>query len=354
MTFTEADGITPMANAQVAVLYMQPSDADQPVGTTINFTELGSGTTAADGSFSTALDTSAVAPSDLGDAGDGTPDAFNAMVVAIDPAGNAAIVFEIMTVGSQFSGAASVNEPAVAGQPATQSTAIPTTGIVLGTAFRYVPVTPLNSGYGMQAVLNYTINSSIQKETKVDIAVSNNQGGWESGGYLLEEQDRDSTSPYAVNGSFHDWMWASYKFVEYAYRLDNVWQALRFTGTITYANPDCCLKDEVINVVPYTVPTFTPGSFNQNWMSLTPANSGWTRSTGTVVGNDAYETFTLPFASDIGSETITTYQQITSVTYNWIPTAKCGTGYTRVIWGDNDDPEDTPRVEANCVPNSSL
>jgi hypothetical protein len=54
---------------------MQPSDSDLPEGTTINLAELGSGTTNSSGAFSAALNTSAVAPSDLGDAGDGTPDA---------------------------------------------------------------------------------------------------------------------------------------------------------------------------------------------------------------------------------------------------------------------------------------
>jgi len=354
MTFTQADGITVLANASVAVFYMQPSDSDLPEGTTINLAELASGTTNASGVIGAVLDTSAVAPSDLGDAGDGTPDAFNAMVAVQDQEGNQAIVDEIVTVNSSFSAGASVNLESSPAQ-AARAVQFPTTAVTGPHRYRYTPVLPLNSGDGMQAVLHYTTSSSTAKQTKIEstiLSTAPGGGGWGVGQFQLEEKNRSIVAPYRKNNSFHHWIWARYKYVEYFYRLDHEWKANHFTGDLTDANPDCCLKDTVINVVKYTVPAFTPGPNGAYWFRLTPNNSGWTRSSGTRKENSADATFYEPFGGSVHISSITTYASITSVTYNY--RRGCPSGHSRVIWGHGTDPGEVPRVQANCFDNGIL
>ena len=375
VTLTEADGSTPMQDAPVGIFYAQPSEMNQAIGSTVNFAELASGTTDSTGSLTVTLDTSAIASSDLGDIGDGTPDAFDAVIYAVDPVtGEMVLTEEVLTLsGAGDTVALSANTDAANGNPiilpsseasgVTVSTlALPSTTIA-AYSYRYVPVTALNSGYGIQAVLKYATDSSTSKQTEVDFATGNGDGSWSLGHDILEQKDRQTTAPYKANGDFHEWMWASYKFAELQLGCNNLplppcvqqWEADYFTGNLTNSNPDCCVKDSsAIGIVPYSVPTFTPGSDNQNWFALTQSNSGWSRSSGTRVTNTASESFTLPFAGSIGSNSVTVYDSITSVTYNWISSGSCGNGLTRVIWGYNDDPVDTSRVQADCLQNSQL
>jgi hypothetical protein len=64
-------------------------------------------------------------------------------------------------------------------------------------------------------VFKYTTNSSTSVQTMVSAVFTTNNGGtWNLSGDVLEENSRSVTAPYTVNGSFHRWMWASYKYVE--------------------------------------------------------------------------------------------------------------------------------------------
>jgi hypothetical protein len=108
----------------------------------------------------------------------------------------------------------------------------------------------------------------------------------------------------------------------------------------------------VIKVVLYKEPRFTPGSSNQNWFELTPANSGWMRSTGNRVTNDANGTFTFPNGANLGLEVKSVYGSITSVTYNWLP--GCGNGFIRIVWGYRATPADTGHVDAGCKRRSTV
>jgi hypothetical protein len=350
MTFTQMDGITPVANASVAAFYMQPADSDKPVGTVIHLARLGSGTTDSHGRFSTVLDTSAIKPSDLGDGGDGTADAFNVLVIAADHAGHQALVPEIVRMNKAFVRRAKVtlqSSPAASTSvPVHISARLP----IIGKTYRYSPATPLNSGAGMHTVFKFTVSRSIKRETKVNITTEVN-GSWSVGDMSLEEKDRSLVAPYRVKGDFHKWVWARYKYVKYATRLENFWQVNHFTGDLKVKNPDK-RKGKTIGVVKYKVPHFNRGPGGAYFFKLTKAKSGWTRSSGTRKENNANATFVFPDAGSLGINDITTYAAITSVKYNWA--RGCSSGHSRVIWGWNDDPAEVPRVEANCLPNSEL
>lgn len=360
MSFTEADGATPMANATVGVFYMSPSQAASADGTAITLTRLGTGTTNSAGAFSATLSTSAIAASDLGDVGDGAPDAYNAVIEALDPAGNFAVDYEVLSVGSAFSGAASVNYPAAPNSPQLVTTAMSGQAVVLAHDYRFTPVTPLNSGYGMEAVLNYTSSTSTHKQTEVQAAEATNSGGFTVGGYQLEDTDRGTAAPWKVDGGYHTWLWADYEYKEYRICAQNcggstavVWKPYFFTGNLTPDNTNQ-QNGATIGQEAYSIPTFTPGGSNQNWFKLTQNNSGWSRSNGTRDANDVGGSFTFPFAGSVTVDSLTTYGTITSVTYNWISSASCGSGKSRVIWGQNNTPSQTPRLQADCFNNSGL
>ena len=146
-------------------------------------------------------------------------------------------------------------------------------------------------------------------------------------------------------------MWARYKYVEYAFRLDHEWKANHFTGDLIVMNPDREKgSKKAIGVVKYKVPGFTPGPQGAYWFVLTQARSGWTRSFGTRKENDASATFFIPFGGSLVLKDLTTYAAVTFVTDNHIR------GCARDLreWGDGDDPVDIPRREANCLANSGL
>jgi len=361
MTFTEADGVTPMADAEVGIFYMSPAQAALPDGSTFTMTELWSGTTDSNGQFTAEVDTSSIPQSAMGDTGDGTPDAFNVEIEAIDPAGNFVSTNAVLTAGSTFSGSASVTIPATPGSALTASPSLSGNDTVIAHNYRYTPVTPLNSGFGIQAVLNYTTNQDTTRQTEVTVGESYDGGGWTTGGYWLEDQSRSVVAPLKESGSYHNWIWADYEYKEYKICAGRSclyptleWKPYIFTGQLTDNNPDKDKSGVTIGVVPYTVPSFTPGAENQNWFALTQANSGWTRATGTREANDVNGGFTFPYAGNIGVDSLTSYGSITSVQYNWISSSKCGDGFQRVIWGHNSTPATTPRLQADCFSDSTL
>jgi hypothetical protein len=357
LRLTQDDG-SPVVNAVVGVFYLQPADSDKPSGTRIPLAELGSGTTNSNGAFSTTLRISVVKKADLGDAGDGKADAFNVTLLAFDQAGRQVIVDEIARMNSSVSEAAAVRlQSSSAGWAAHPSVRFPSTTITGPTKYRYTPVTPLNSGAGMQAVLKYTTSSSVQKQTQVDSALlstSAGGGGWQVGQMQLEEKDRTVAAPYKVHGTFHRWLWARYAYVEYIYRLDHEWKVNHFTGALTVSNPDHIKhsKKKKIGVVNYAVPKFTPGPGGAYYFVLTPAKSGWMRSTGNREANELSGTFFIPFGGSVNLADLTTYASVTSVTYNYV--RGCPKGSKRVLWGHGVDPGAARRIQANCFPDRML
>ena len=284
MTLTQADGISPVGYAAYEIVYMQPGDSDQPVGTNIPLTVLASGTASIQGAFTATLNTSSINPADLGDAvgGGAFVDAFNADLIIQDDQGNQVLVPEIMRIGQANADSASVGLATSASPTAAQNAApLPLSAPVLDSKYRYVPVTPLNSGDGMEAVLHYTYDTSVAKQTKVDTAVISTApggGGWGVGSMQLEEKDRSVHGVWKKDDSYHRWVWARYKFLLYAYRLNHKWQANHWTGDLEDNNPDSGGKhgtNNPIGVVKWDVPAFTAGPSGAYWFKLTPTNSGW-------------------------------------------------------------------------------
>lgn len=360
LTLTEPDGSTPMASAPVGIFYVQPSDYEQADGAAIHFTELGSGTTGADGSVAIALNTSVIAPSNLADIGNGTPDAFNAEIYSLDSSGNRVLTQEVLTLNAGFSVSLTATAGAAPHAPVTAATISGLNGVVVGHKYRYIPITPLNSGHGIQAVLAYTTDSSTSRQTQVTFAFNDGGAGWSLGGDVLEENSRHVVAPYTLSGTNHYWMWASYRFVETRVGCGHPtcvyqWNADYFSGNLSLWNPDCCIgRGSPIGNVQYPVPKFHPGPGNAYWFELSPHNSGWSRDSGTRRQSTAGGTFTFPFASTIGSNSVTTYGSVTSVTYNWIRSGACTSSDTRVIWGYKVDPVAAEIVQANCYPDSIL
>ena len=360
MTFTEADGVTPMANATVGVFYMPPSDADLPDGSTFTMTELGSGTTNSSGVFSAAIDSSSIAASDLADVGDGTPDAFNAYIEALDSTGNFAVDYEVLTVNSAFAGTASAEYATGSTGGAPIILSLSGDAVVLAHSFRYVPEGPLNVGGGMQGVASYTVSSSTTRQTEVNVVKVGSNGGFSLGGLHVEQKERMTTAPFKHSQSFHNWLWASYEFKEYRICAQNcgggtaaVWEPYQFTGDFTDSNPNCCNNGSTIGVKGYSVPPFIGGPEGADWFRFTSNKSGWSRSSGTREKNNVGGTFYFPFAGSIGVNSEAIYGSITRLTYNWLSSG-CGTGFSRVIWGNGDAPTSIPRVQGNCFSNGSL
>lgn len=364
MTLTQADGMSPAGYAAYEIVYMQPSDSDQPVGTNIPLTVLASGNASVQGAFTATLNTSSISPADLGDAlgGGGFVDAFNADLIIQDDTGNQVLVPEVMRIGQSTADSASVALVASASPSGAQNAApFPLSVPVLDSKYRYMPVTPLNSGDGMEAVLHYTFNSSVAKQTQVNSAIMATAvggGGWQASSLQLEEKDRTVHGNWTQDNSYHRWVWARYKWLEYAYRLNDKWAANHWSGDLTDNNPDAGGAhgtSNPIGVVNWTVPTFTPGPGNAYWFALTAANSGWGRSSGARAENDASQNFYIPFGGSLVLETVTSYGSITETDYNYLNNGMCGAGNnTRVIWGYQNDPGVVKRLEANCLTNSML
>jgi hypothetical protein len=156
LRLTQTDG-SPVANAVVGVFYIQPADSDGAPGTRIPLAKLSSGTTNSNGSFSATLNTSAVRKTELGDAGGGKADAFNVTLLAFDQDGRQALVDEVARMNSTVSEAATVRLQSSSGRWAAHPyVRFPHVAVTGPTKYRFTPVTPLNSGAGMQAVLKYS------------------------------------------------------------------------------------------------------------------------------------------------------------------------------------------------------
>jgi hypothetical protein len=265
MTITQSDGVTPVANAAWEIVYMQPSLSDQPVGTNIPLNVLASGFTGSNGALSATLNTSSIATADFGDASGGadTGTDFNADLFLQDSAGHQQLVSEILTVSTGNTGAASVSlASSASGSAALAPGALPTSVPVLANTYRYTPVTPLNDGDGMKVQLHYGHTNSLAKQTQVTVGLSTPLGGWQQGGLQLEEKSRGVDAYYYQDHGFHAWIWAQYKFTEYAYARVNKWETNHWTGDLEVNNPDSGGKhgtSNPIGTVSYNVPAFTPG-----------------------------------------------------------------------------------------------
>jgi hypothetical protein len=202
-----------MADANVGIFYMAPAQAGLPDGSRFTMDRLASGVTDAHGRTTVTLDTSGIPRADLGDVGDGGPDAFNAHIEAIDRFGNFAVKSVVLIEGGQSSVSASVTALAAGtASPAPSAPQLPGDGVVLAHTFRYTPVAALNAGAGMQVVLNYTTDKETSRQTEITQVLEGAGTGVNVGSFQLEEHSRMITSPLRESGPFHRWVWADYRY----------------------------------------------------------------------------------------------------------------------------------------------
>jgi hypothetical protein len=383
LTVLDAGGVTPMANATVGVFYTPPADLEVADGTTFSLTELASGSTNGSGVFTAAVPATAVPSSDMADIGDGTTDAFNADIVAIDSAGNVYEDDAVLIVGQTVSDQVTADPGmAIAGVTAGQITSqtpisVTDTPDSSGT-YRYVPVAPVNSGYGEQVTFNYNPTTSKTRQTMVDVAVSSPIGNtslsWHQGTDHIEEMGRSTSTPWTKAGSYHYWVWANYNFHRHKICVQPLhqpqicryhWRVHHFQGQLDDSNPNGCKKHHPdfcapIGGVPYNVPKFTPGNTSgcpacHNYaVVLSSANSPWSRQNVRRTQNTAAGNFYLPFGGNIGVSSTDEYGKITTISYTWISSGNCGSGHDRVIWGYKDDPVHSRVVQGNCVTDQQL
>jgi hypothetical protein len=356
MTLTEADG-SPMAGADVSVYYY-PS----VITSGVPFQLMGEATSDSAGMVSLPLDTSMVPAGDLGDAGDGVNDAFNAVVVGSDPARHLIIEHEVLTLNTASSGTASAladttGQPLVGPSvsPGASSSLVPDGAVA--SEYRYVQVLAMNVGAGMSSQLDYTYSSSTGRQTVISVPLENVGAGWGLQGSMLEETNRMVNAPWWHEGSLHQYLWASYLFLEYHFQGCNrfscwnyyEWDPNHFEGDVTNDNPDYWKDGSKIGYVNYHVPPFTycggPGTC---WFQLTANNSGWGRSSGT---RQTYQ-FELGGAGFINVTDWATYGSITR--QQWWSHPGCGSPEEELLWGYNTDPSMATIVQADCLdPNTA-
>jgi hypothetical protein len=352
MTLTEPDG-SAMAGADISVYYYPPV-----ITPGVPLQLMGEATGNSAGTVSLSLDTSMVPARDLGDVGDGGNDAFNALVVGSDPARHLIIHHEVLTLDTANGGTASAVADA-AGQPiagpsvphGTTPTTVPDGAVA--SAYRYVQVLAMNSGAGMSSQLNYSYTSTTARQTVVSVPLENVGAGWGLQGSMLEQTDRTINAPWWYGGSIHQYLWASYLFLEYHIQGCNrfscwnyyEWDPNHFQGYVTNDNPDYWKSGTKIGYVNYHVPAFTychgPGTC---WFQMTPHNSGWGRSSGT---RQTYQ-FELGGAGFINVTDWATYGSITRQQW-WYHSSGCGSPEEEILWGYNTDPATATIVQADCL-----
>jgi hypothetical protein len=353
MTLTEADG-SPFANSPVSVFYWPASPSSSG---SFSLRLMGSGTTGSSGTVSIPLDTSMV--SDAGDVGGGIPDAFNAIVTGFDSSGHVIWQREVITENAATATTASVLTDPATGAPVVASGAPPqcsptgsVTADLIATHYRYVRVLAENSGAGMSTQLAYTYNSSTARQTVIDSAVSANGASWGVGGGVLGETNSGVTAYWREKGIYHDYVWASYMFAEYKSTSCSCggcttvyeWVPDHFEGSVTDNNPNTWKDGSTIGVVKYTVPPFTYcGGQGTCWFTLTPSNSGFSRSPATRQDYSSE----LSFAGFLSVKEQAT-GSIARQTW-WYQPSGCSAPNSRIIWGDNADPASAAIVQADCI-----
>lgn len=114
-------------------------------------------------------------------------------------------------------------------------------------------------------------------------------------------------------GDVHKYVWANYKWVEYAFGC-------------AHCNP---WWEWHLN------------HFQGHQVELTRARSPWIRNSGQL---QTYG-FTLSFADYLSLQDLATYGSITSMTYSY----QSGCSGKRLLWGNGTDPASAPIGQASCV-----
>jgi len=339
MNFTHSGGSGALSGADVAVYYLPFDPARHG-----HDPEMGTGTTDLAGQATVTLNTSMVQTADLADVAGHR--SFNALVVAETDGWTAVETVVVRDTGTTTADVAARAVPATAQAPALPER--PADQIV-GSTYRYVTIGALNSADGIQAGLQYTWTSETSRQTTLGVAGSYEGGAWSESGTMTEQTSRSVDAPWRRWNVYHQYVFANYFFQKHYIQLgikafEYLWEPDHFAGQVTDDDPNVQRSGTVIGKVSYSVPGFTNCNGNC-WFIMTRNNSGWGRDSGTR----ASYRFDMAVAGWLSLEAEATYGSITYVHWYW-QSKGCSGGYSRVIWGDNLDPEAARIVQADCMP----
>jgi len=222
MTLYLAGGTKPMSDVPVTVFYFPFNPPSRKFTPPV----MAKVTTNAAGQFTATLDASMVPKTGLADVGAG-PDAFNTVVAAVAPSQQTVFTNQVVQLGHPVTSAASAitnpdtGAPELAAKIPHPSGGPPDWAKPIASHYRYVLVLALNSGGGMRAAFHYTFDQSTAKQTAAGAAVSVNAppqltwGPFSVSGSTTESTDRGLDRHVYVNGAYHKFIWANYKWVEY-------------------------------------------------------------------------------------------------------------------------------------------
>lgn len=333
----------PASNADVRVFY-DPFNTPDGIGTVVPLSLMASGDTSGSGILSATLDTSMVQTAELGTAVTSSRDAFNVVVGAIDSqTGYGAVDFAVVHQGAW-------NDPIILRE---STDAVVSSGSfspefqVIGSGYRYIRGTALNSATGVKATFQYTTTQSNGKQTLIQGAM-HYQGSavFTATGYHLERQNRATISPYIKSGSYHRFVWTNYFWQHRRYVfcghtgciVSDPWVPIRFTGTIGDDNPNLGENGQPIGVRTYTQP---PLPSDPNKKTALTTSQPWQER---INGQEHEYSFTLGVAGFLQLKDISTYGSITKVRWDRLS----GCGATRWLYGDNVDFGGAPIVSATC------
>jgi hypothetical protein len=360
MTVTQADGITPLAGAHVAVFYMPFNPPD----TSYDLPLMATATTDSTGYFSAALDTSVIPAADMAELGmddsSTAPDIFNVNVSVQDSAGDYAEETEVVRLGDAVTDTATVNPDLTASSGVGGATDTLTMTGTTDTKYRYVKIGPETVGNGECDHLKYTKTTSTAKQTKVEVAVANGSGTggpWHVGGYELEAANRAVERPWDKCSNYHYWVWVQYQFKLHQYHRCvprdgchnwHRWEPDHWTVNITDDNPDHNSNGDRIGQQQYDPPAFNPGPNGAYYVTLTTSSDYVLRKGGIREGHG----FALSFAGFLQVNAKSTYGTITSMKWVYDTNSNhpgCSSPNKRVIWGEGTDVYKTKIVDASCL-----
>lgn len=368
MTYMNASNTAPMAGAHVVVYYMRPAPR---MHATVTLPQLAMGTADASGAVNLTLDTSAVPKSPLADVGTG-PDAFNALIVAWDSAGQYNITQAVIQEGHTFSYRAAAGTDPATGRPAQwkaatvasmnkqfASGAVPATQVAVANHYRYSPITPLNDAPGLHATLKYTFSTSTQTQSEFELPTTE-YGGVNLTNNQTEQNGRTTSTGIHKDADYHRWAWADYYYILYQIGVGHglsylQWEPDHFQGTVTDYNKDFRKKGDrkPIGHLAFKQPAYNPGP-GGNWAVPIGRNSEpFTRSDGKRLENSLGFNFTLGtlpghiMGGGVKLQDLMTYGSITWA--SWKYEKGCPRGHTRVVFAYHTDPVAAGRILAACV-----
>lgn len=338
-SFTVVNGATglPLANQPVTVYYMPPNEADD---TTADLPVLGSGTTDSNGAVSMTLKTGQVDQANLGDVGDGTNDAFNAMVVSDDGNGYLGVTEEVLTLGGSLTDTLQATSDATLVANGSINMTNPGGPIQYPDGLNYSTDTYCspackpdktvwpkvmieNVASGVTGTFDYTQGYATQGGVATTLNCGINVNWCSLGSMAMEEDARSSYDEISHTGGFHYNINASYTDREHQYRsTHNGYSKSWYEWRLLHWNGDLGHPVEGLGV--YS--TYNPPAF--------VAGNSAVLGVGETKGRHTGQTQVFGASFNIQGISLSSKAQYTSNTdMKWTGVSGACTGGIRYLWG---------------------